>query len=122
MRALDEKSRGPAAAPAGFGRVRAPLAGRSRRPLRRTAYGASELAAAIFALACVGLFVVTPLDLRTQFALAAGTFLAAMLLGRLRSRAATLALIVLSVAVTRASPPRLSRGSQSRADAAERGR
>jgi cellulose synthase (UDP-forming) len=48
----------------------------------------------------VGLFVVTPLDLRTQFALAAGTFLAALALGRLRSRAATLALIVLSVAVT----------------------
>jgi cellulose synthase (UDP-forming) len=99
MHALDERRRGPFAAPARSGRADAVLTGR-RRPLRRTAYGASELAAAIFALACVGLFVVTPLDLRTQFALAAGTFLGAMFLGRLRSRAATLALIVLSVAVT----------------------
>ncbi|HWE25304.1 MAG TPA: UDP-forming cellulose synthase catalytic subunit [Myxococcales bacterium] len=96
MYALDETRRGLAAVPTS----RSAGARRSRRPLRRTAYGASELAAAIFALACVGLFVVTPLDLRTQFALAAGTFLAAIALGRLRSGAATLALIVLSVAVT----------------------
>ena len=101
MYALDETSRGPAAAPAGSRRADAAL-GRRRpaQPLRRTAYGASELAAALFALACVGLFIVTPLDLRTQFALAAGTFLAALALGRVRSRAAALGLIVLSVAVT----------------------
>jgi cellulose synthase (UDP-forming) len=100
MYALDETRRGPAAAPAAPGRADASLTKRPRRPLQRTAYGFSELAAAIFALACVGLFIVTPLDLRTQFALAGGTFLAALALGRLRSRAATLALIVLSVAVT----------------------
>src|SRR5438477_3708458 len=100
MYALDETRRGPAAAPAGSRRADGSLTRQSRRPLRRTAYGASALAAALFALACVGLFVVTPLDLRTQFALALGTFLGALAIGRLRSRAATLALIVLSVAVT----------------------
>ena len=42
----------------------------------------------------------TPLDLRTQIPLAAGTLLLALLLGRRRGRAATLALVLVSVAVT----------------------
>ena len=49
------------------------------------------VASGAFAIACLGLFVVTPLDLRTQIALAAGTLLLALLLGRRRGRAATLA-------------------------------
>ena len=58
------------------------------------------VASGAFAIACLGLFVVTPLDLRTQIALAAGTLLLALLLGRRRGRAATLALVLVSVAVT----------------------
>ena len=51
-------------------------------------------------LACIGVFVTTPLDLRTQAALAVGTFVAALLIGRKRGRTARLALIVTSIAVT----------------------
>src|SRR2546421_12950996 len=58
------------------------------------------VASGAFAIACLGLFVVTPLDLRTQIALAAGTLLLALLLGRRRGRAATLAPGLVSVAVT----------------------
>ena len=57
-------------------------------------------AAGIFALACLAVFVVTPLDLRTQFALAAGTVTVALLLGRSQSRLATLALVLVSITAT----------------------
>src|SRR3954468_22736824 len=56
--------------------------------------------AAIFGVACVTLFVVTPLDLRTQFALAGAVVVAAFFLGRSEGRLATLALVLLSVATT----------------------
>ncbi|HZR07011.1 MAG TPA: UDP-forming cellulose synthase catalytic subunit [Myxococcales bacterium] len=56
--------------------------------------------AAIFGAACVTLFVVTPLDLRTQFALAGAVVVAAFFLARSEGRLATLALVLLSVATT----------------------
>ena len=56
--------------------------------------------AAIFGAACVTLFVVTPLDLRTQLALAGAVIVAAFFLGRSEGRLATLALVLLSVATT----------------------
>jgi cellulose synthase (UDP-forming) len=58
------------------------------------------LATVALGLGAVALFVVTPLDLRTQFALAAGTLLLAVAIGRRRGRAATLALVLVSIAVT----------------------
>jgi len=56
--------------------------------------------AAIFAGLCVTLFVVTPLDLRTQFFLAGALIVAALVLGRSQDRLATLSLVLLSVATT----------------------
>jgi len=56
--------------------------------------------AAIFAGLCITLFVVTPLDLRTQFALAGSLVVAALILGRSQGRLATLSLVLLSVATT----------------------
>jgi cellulose synthase (UDP-forming) len=56
--------------------------------------------AAVFAGLCVTLFVVTPLDLRTQFLLAGSLVLAALILGRSQGRLATLSLVLLSVATT----------------------
>lgn len=57
-------------------------------------------AAAIAGIFCLGLYAVTPLDLQTQFLLAGGTLAAALLVARHKSRLATLALVVLSLAVT----------------------
>ncbi len=57
-------------------------------------------AAGLFAFACLAVFVVTPLDLRTQFALAGGTVTVALLLGRSKTRLATLALILVSITAT----------------------
>lgn len=54
----------------------------------------------LFAFAALSVFVVTPLDLRTQFALAGGTVIVALLLGRSRSRLATLALVLVSITAT----------------------
>src|SRR4051812_24913081 len=56
--------------------------------------------AAMLGLACVTLFVVTPLDLRTQFALAGALVVAAFFVGRSQGRLAPLALVLLSVATT----------------------
>ena len=61
---------------------------------------AGGTAAGLFAFACLAVFVVTPLDLRTQFALAAGTVTVALLLGRSKSRLATLALVLVSITAT----------------------
>lgn len=57
-------------------------------------------AAAGVGAGCVALFVVTPLDLRTQFALATAMVVAALLVGRSRGRLALLTLVLLSVAAT----------------------
>ena len=65
---------------------------------RRRALAAG--AAGLFALACLAVFVVTPLGLRTQFALAAGTVAVALLLGRSQGRLATLALVLVSITAT----------------------
>ena len=65
---------------------------------RRTLLGGT--AAGLFAFACLAVFVVTPLDLRTQVALAAGTVTVALLLGRSKSRLATLSLVVVSITAT----------------------
>src|SRR5438445_3172156 len=73
---------------------------RRRAPARWTRGRLLAVASGAFAIACLGLFVVTPLDLRTQIALAAGSLLLALLLARRRGRAATLALVLVSVAVT----------------------
>ena len=67
------------------------------RPLSRRAVPA---AIAVLALGSLLVFAVTPLDLRTQFALAAGTFLLALAIGQRRGRAAVLALVLVSTAVT----------------------
>src|SRR3954469_5017871 len=56
--------------------------------------------AAVFGAVCVALFVVTPLDLRTQLALASALIVAALIIGRSQSRLATLSLVLLSVATT----------------------
>jgi cellulose synthase (UDP-forming) len=52
------------------------------------------------ALACLAVFVVTPLDLRTQAAVAAGTFALALLVGRSRGPLAQLALVLVSITAT----------------------
>jgi len=59
-----------------------------------------RLLAAAFAGLCVTLFVVTPLDLRTQFALAGALIAAALIVARSQGRLATLVLVLLSVATT----------------------
>ena len=51
-------------------------------------------------IVCLLVFVVTPLDLRTQFALAGGMFAAAILIGRRRGRLAKVALVLISISVT----------------------
>jgi cellulose synthase (UDP-forming) len=56
--------------------------------------------AGILAFACLAVFVVTPLDLRTQFALAGGSITVALLLGRSRERLATVALVLVSITAT----------------------
>jgi len=58
------------------------------------------LLAAAFAGLCLTLFVVTPLDLRTQFALAGALIAAALIVARSQGRLATLVLVLLSVATT----------------------
>jgi cellulose synthase (UDP-forming) len=75
-------------------------AARHPAPPRWTRGRLLDVASGALAIVSLALFVVTPLDLRTQFALAAGTLLVALLLGRRRGRAATLALVLVSVAVT----------------------
>ena len=62
---------------------------------RRTGF-----AAALLAFFCLAVFVVTPLDLRTQFALAFGTVAVSLLLARSRSALATLALVLVSITAT----------------------
>jgi len=59
-----------------------------------------RLLAAAFAGLCLTLFVVTPLDLRTQFALAGALIAAALIVARSQGRLATLVLVLLSVATT----------------------
>ncbi|MFL5299257.1 MAG: hypothetical protein ACJ79R_02805, partial [Anaeromyxobacteraceae bacterium] len=56
--------------------------------------------AALVALACLAVVVVTPLDLRTQAALAVGMLLVSFALGRVRGKAARLALVLVSVTAT----------------------
>jgi cellulose synthase (UDP-forming) len=56
--------------------------------------------AALLGGLCVALFVVTPLDLRTQIALAGALIVAAFFIGRSQGRLATLLLVMLSVATT----------------------
>ncbi|HEX9050089.1 MAG TPA: UDP-forming cellulose synthase catalytic subunit [Anaeromyxobacter sp.] len=73
-----------------------PPARRRRSVVRTVATGAAS-AAAVAALAVV---VVTPLDLRSQAALAAAMFGLALAVGRLRGDTARLALVVLSVTAT----------------------
>ena len=64
---------------------------------RRTLSSGTSL---LVGLAFLGVLVVTPLDLRTQFALAAGTVAVALLLGRSKGRLATLALMLVSLTAT----------------------
>ena len=52
------------------------------------------------AFACMALFVVTPLNLRTQVALAGAILMAALAIGRMRGRTVTLLLVLLSTATT----------------------
>ncbi len=59
-----------------------------------------RLLAAAFAGLCLTLFVVTPLDLPTQFALAGALIAAALIVARSQGRLATLVLVLLSVATT----------------------
>lgn len=59
-----------------------------------------ELVPALVAAGCTALFIVTPVDLRTQFALAGAVLVAALVAGAFRGRTATLLLVVLSVATT----------------------
>jgi len=59
-----------------------------------------RLLAAAFAGLCLTLFVVTPLDLRTQFALAGALIAASLIVARSQGRLATLVLVLLSVATT----------------------
>jgi cellulose synthase (UDP-forming) len=60
----------------------------------------ARAALALAGLACLVLVTVTPLDLRTQAALATGMFLLALAVGRVRGPTARLALVVLSVTAT----------------------
>src|SRR3954469_13884775 len=55
---------------------------------------------AVLGAICVTLFVVTPLDLRTQLALASALVVTALIIGRSQGRLATLSLVLLSVATT----------------------
>jgi cellulose synthase (UDP-forming) len=73
------------------------------RPPRRARSAAAGLVRAALStagLACVAIVVVTPLDLRTQAALAAGMFVLSLVVGRVRGATARLALVVLSVTAT----------------------
>jgi cellulose synthase (UDP-forming) len=54
----------------------------------------------LLALPCLVLFVATPVDLRTQLAIAAAAVVTSMLLARRKGRLATLALVFISLAAT----------------------
>src|SRR3954464_15033352 len=54
----------------------------------------------LVALVCLGIYAATPLDLHTQLAVAVGTFLLAILVGRGKGELSRLALVAISIAAT----------------------
>src|SRR3954465_7157724 len=68
--------------------------------MRASADTRPRLPIALLALGCMALFVVTPLDLRTQFALAFAMLAAALVAVAFRGRTPTLLVVLLSVATT----------------------
>jgi len=68
--------------------------------MRASADTRPRLPIALLALGCMALFVVTPLDLRTQFALAFAMLAAALVAAAFRGRTPTLLVVLLSVATT----------------------
>ena len=54
----------------------------------------------LVALLCLAIYAATPLDLRTQLALAAATFVIAIIVGRRKGTLARLALVGISLAAT----------------------
>src|SRR6266568_2817184 len=89
----------------GAGRVEAPRSTLTRRPpasarLRALGGALTRAGAGAVALSCLAIYVVTPLDLRTQAALATATLLTAVVVARMRGRLAALVLVLLSVAAT----------------------
>lgn len=86
--------RGPSSATA---KAPPPLVSRPQRSLSRAALATP---AAILALGCLAVFIVTPLDLRTQFALALGSGAVSLLVARSENFVATLALVLVSATAT----------------------
>src|SRR5207248_6931290 len=54
----------------------------------------------LVALLCLGIYAATPLDLHTQLAVAVGTFVLAILVGRGKGELSRLALVAISIAAT----------------------
>jgi cellulose synthase (UDP-forming) len=79
-------------------------AGARERPARRRRASLTgrllRAVAALLALACLAVVVVTPLDLPTQAALAIGMLLVSFALARVRGKGARLALVLVSVTAT----------------------
>ena len=78
-------------------------AARRHRPTRRApglARGAASAGAAVLGTGALAIVVVTPLDLRSQAALACAMFALSLAVGRLRGPAARLMLVLLSVTAT----------------------
>jgi cellulose synthase (UDP-forming) len=97
--ALDERGRAPSAGASGV-RAEAARQGGGGRSGAGLARGALRTAAAVVGAVALGVVIVTPLDLRTQAALAVATFAIALVLGRRRGSLATLGLVLVSVAST----------------------